>query len=302
MLPPPVFGSTEFGRRRRDDAADGRQRRADARRPRCGSASTSMPARRAASLVAADGVDVPAVAGAGQHEGPDDQQHGDERHDARDAGQLDRARCGAVLVEHGGHADAAISRQHADPGHDHRQRVGGSGRGPRRSRSRSAATAAYPPTATSASTQPSGHRQVAVGDRDDAPRRGPGCCRPRRSASARRPGRRGTAPGSPRRTGCRPSRPGRREQADRRRRMTIAREHGRRTRAAAGSISTLASTRRADAAGEAGGEVDLAEQQDEDQAHGEHDDRRALGEQVGEVAARSRNGRPHGGEDGCRAR
>ena len=50
------------------------------------------------------------------------------------------------------------------------------------------------------------------------------------------------------------------------------------------SASSDRQHRGADAAGEAGGQVDLAEQQHEDQAHRDHDDRRALGEQVGEVA------------------
>ena len=42
--------------------------------------------------------------------------------------------------------------------------------------------------------------------------------------------------------------------------------------------------RHADAAGDTGGEVDLAEQQDEDQRHAEHDERGGLVQQVGEVA------------------
>ena len=49
--------------------------------------------------------------------------------------------------------------------------------------------------------------------------------------------------------------------------------------------------RAADAAGEAGGQVDLAQQQDEDQAHRDEDDGGALGEQVREVD-RAEEGRP----------
>ena len=50
------------------------------------------------------------------------------------------------------------------------------------------------------------------------------------------------------------------------------------------SVSTHRHRGRADAAGEAGGEVDLAEQQHEDQAHRDEDDGGALLEQVREVA------------------